>query len=637
MLMIRRLQELEASGQQQVVLGFARRAHGDLQESTELRLGAPAAALGDVCRNRDCCAPELSGQAVDLLLRESCARPVDSQHQFVRLYPNLQVVEVAHELVASPLPKRVTLHGFRCMMWLPYLTRSTAMERFLKRHEGRINGIITGFDRVLFRGSLRSISYWEGLDAFLATHRVLYKNFSSFVQQLSDRLKINAEAIARRASRPFRYLESAKISKEEIALEFVKRLGIRNGLVCVLSCVEPCKSFTIRRDREKRQLRLVSGERKCLHLYFYFLDRDFGLMHVRLQTWLPFTIRICINGWEWLGHQLARRGIGYEQRDNCFVRIDDLPQAQRMLDSLTERKWAPCLNAFARQVNPWIRPESPLKLHPYYWSVEQAEYATDAIFRDTASLKSLYPALLRHAMEHFGSEDVLRFLGRRTNSRFKGEVKTDLKLREEGTRIKHWAEENSIKMYDKQGCVLRIETTINNPRRLKVRRMVTRKGIRKMAWVKMRKGIVDIRRRVEVSRSANERYLEALAVVGEPSPSWQLLDPVSKRVVVNGRTYRGLRPISPQEAEVFRTILHEAGFLDGFRNRDLREKLFHGVNVQAERQASSRTTRLLRLLRAHKLIRKVPGTRNYRVSPKGHAIMTTATRFREPDLALLAA
>lgn len=178
------------------------------------------------------------------------------------------------------------------------------------------------------------------------------------------------------------------------------------------------------------------------------------------------------------------------------------------------------------------------------WTVRESEYATDVLFRNRESLGAIYPALLRHAMEQFHTEDVLRFLGRKTTiTRFNGEVRTCLERRIEGVRIKHWVEENWIKMYDKYGIVLRIETTINNPRRFKVRRRTTRKGQPRMGWLRMRKGVVDIRRRVQLSRAANERYLEALSVVGTPNPSCKLLDPVSQPQLCRGRRYRPLRPI----------------------------------------------------------------------------------------------
>ncbi len=158
------------------------------------------------------------------------------------------------------------------------------MERFLTRHRDRITGSITGFDRILFRGSLRSICYGEGMDIFLSSQRVLYKDFRTFVQKLSAGIQARAEQLAQQAGRPFLYLRSAQESKEEIARRIQRRDRVPEGLICVLSCVEPCQTFGIRRDREKKELTLVAQERKCLHFYFYYLDREFGLMHIRVSS-----------------------------------------------------------------------------------------------------------------------------------------------------------------------------------------------------------------------------------------------------------------------------------------------------------------------------------------------------------------
>jgi hypothetical protein len=512
------------------------------------------------------------------------------------------------------------------------------MECFIERHRSRIQGVLSGFDRVLFRGSLLSLSYLSGLEGFLASQRVLFKHFGGFVEKLSARLKEHAEALAAEHGRPFVYIPSAEASKEELARQIMTRDRITEGLVCVLRCVEPCQTYALRRDRERKHLRVVPALRKCLHLYFYFVDREFGLMHVRLQTWLPMTIQVCINGREYLARAMDRAGIDYTQRDNCFTHIADLPRAQALLDRLTTRHWGGFLNALARRVNPWLHRKSGLQLRGYYWTIRQAEVATDVLFQDAASLAAIYPRLVRHAIQHFSCQDVLRFLGRRTNTRFNGEVSSDIQHRPEGVRIKHRVEENSIKMYDKQGSVLRIETTINNPRRFKVRRRVTRKGQPCLGWAPLRKGLADIPRRVEISRAANQRYLEALAVVGQPQPVAHLFDPVSRRVVKDGRPYRPLRPLSRDEAAVFRVILGGAFLIQGFRNRDLRQALLPATHdPQQRRQASGRITRLLRLLRAHGLIHKVAGTRYYRVSSKGQHLMTTALQLRDTDLAHLAA
>jgi len=208
----------------------------------------------------------------------------------------------------------------------------------------------------------------------------------------------------------------------------------------------------------------------------------------------------------------------------------------------------------------------------------------------------------------------------------------------EGVCVKHYVEENSIKMYDKQGRVLRVETTLNHPRRFKVYRRVTRKGRRVKGWYALRKGIVDLRRRLQLSRAANARYLEALAVVGDSRPSHRLLDPVSQPLK-EPRPYRALRPISPEDSRWFAALLRGQFQLQGVRNRDLR----HDLMPEAEsdraqrRKAAARVTRQLRLLCAHGLIHRVGPTYYYRPTQQGYAVMSTALKFRQTDLALMAA
>lgn len=161
------------------------------------------------------------------------------------------------------------------------------MQQFLDRHQARIVGVLSGFDRLLFRGTLRSISYLVGMDKFLNVHGVLYKHFGRFAERVSDKLKEHARQFADKHQRPFHYLQSSSLSKEDYARTIMERDDIRRGLVCVLSCVEPCQTYSLRRDRKSKRLVLTPARRRRLFLYFYFVDREFGLMHVRLQTWLP--------------------------------------------------------------------------------------------------------------------------------------------------------------------------------------------------------------------------------------------------------------------------------------------------------------------------------------------------------------
>jgi hypothetical protein len=303
---------------------------------------------------------------------------------------------------------------------------------------------------------------------------------------------------------------------------------------------------------------------------------------------------------------------------------------------MLNRNWHRLLDRFGKRFNPLLKPHYGLDLHGYYWTLRQVEYATDIIFKDTASLKKLYPRLIHHAIEHFSSEDVMRFLQRRCNTRFSGEVMSTISKRVEGVRIKHWVEENLIKMYDKQGCVLRIETTINNPRRFKVYREVYRKGQKKNAWIPMRKGVADIYRYAKISHAANARYLDALSVIGEEEPSFRLLDSVSNRVSKNNRRYRALLPIAPCETMLFQSVLHGKFLLHGFRNEHIRTLLFPFNKTEEEKHRNvALTSRLISLLRAHGLIKKIQKTRLYRITQKGHLIMSTSLILRNTSISLL--
>jgi hypothetical protein len=506
------------------------------------------------------------------------------------------------------------------------------MERFLKRHHHRLIGVIAGFDRMLFRGTILSIIHTQGMAMYLSSQRVLLKDFAGFAKGISRKIIRFAEEMARKSNRPYVYLESSATSKEDCATRIAERDRIREGLVCVLSCVEPCHSWTVVGNRNTKSLDLIKRQRKCLHLYFYYLDRDFGLMHIRLQTWFPFSIQVCLNGREWLARQMQRARLGFEKRDNCFARLDDPERAQALADRLVTRKWHRFLNALARRHNPF-------RHHGYYWTLREAEYATDLLFRDRRSLGEIYPALTRHAIQYFDSTRILRFLGRRTNVRFNGEAKSEFASRIEGVRVKHWVEENSIKMYDKYGSVLRIETTINNAKRFRVLRKMTHRGKTTFKWFYMRKGLADIPRRAELSQAANQRYLDALSVVGEQTPCRDIFDPVSKSIVRNARSYRSLRPVSPEDARIFAVLIKGDLTLQGFRNKDLRHRIYPSSDSDPDRKrkAAAKTTRLLRLFRAHGLVHKSPRGRYYTVSPRGQQLMSAALVVRDLNALEIAA
>jgi hypothetical protein len=503
------------------------------------------------------------------------------------------------------------------------------MNEFIKKHESMIVGLLSGFDRVRFRGTIRMLAAVPGIVAWMGdrTGSGRLTGFKSFALDLTERLKASVEQVAALAGRTIKYLASSALSKEDLVQELLAREKITQGLVCVLSCVEPCRSFDIHKDRQKKWIELVPAYRKCLHWYLYFIDPLLGLCHVRIQSWLPFRVHVCVNGREWLCRELDAAGIGFRRRDNCLVDVADFGAAQKLLDAQPRANWTKILTDLLYRACPALAEltynAGPLQ---HYWSADETEWATDILFRSSRQLAELYPSLIRHAMTTFSSCDVLRFLGRSrspmtkgVHPSFQGEVVSDVKTRPEGVRIKHRANANSIKMYDKQGSVLRIETTINDALDMKVFRAGESDPSGPKSWRRLRKGVVDLPRRTQISQGANTRYLAALAAVDAQTPLGKVADAVSTAVTRDGHRARGLNPLTGEDSQVAAILLRGEFSISGFRNRDVRQLLYPGTKTAIDRRRlSGKITRLLRLFRAHGLIQKLPGTHRYKLTAAGH-------------------
>jgi len=360
------------------------------------------------------------------------------------------------------------------------------MNEFIMRHQKSIRGVLSGFDRIRFRGTLRWLANTAGMKNFLWTVQVLLKHFGVYSMDITNQIKAATAEIAEAAGRPVVYVNNSPERKEEIARQIAKQDGVTEGLIAVLTSVEPCLSYEV------------------------------------------------------------------------------------------------------------------------------------------------------------GPNAMLRFLGKKlpmhggVHGNFEGEVITDLKTRPEGMRLKHTLNHNSLKMYNKQHSVLRIETTINNTRDMKINRRPEGEPEGKLAWRRLRKGVADIPRRVEISQAANERYLESLAAVETDASLNQLTKPLCQPVMWQGRRARALNPWAVADGRLLEIINHGEFMINGFRNRDVRALLYgEAGNPKEERRQSAAVTRSLRLLRAHKLIKKVPKTHRYVLTQQGVKSVTAILSAREARAAKL--
>jgi len=516
-----------------------------------------------------------------------------------------------------------------------------AMQQFIEKYRDEIRGVLSGFDRLVLRGSLRRLNYGRydkvlqkliatGMEQYLWTNKVLFKDYAAHVKGVSERLK--RESLRSFDKEQIIFLRNPATDKEELARKVALERKISSGLVCAISSLEPSPTF------EHQGIHIIRRVRPCHVLYQYRIHPQMGWMYARMQTWFPFNIQVGLNGREWLSRQMDELGLQYRQQGNCFVWIEDYEQAQKLMNRQLETAWAELLNGFAAQLNPVH--DSIFSLYPasYYWTAYQSEWATDIAFGNADFLKRLMPLLVRHGLLSFSSPDVMRYFGRKVNqsgdlpANFQGTLQTDLKRRQEGERVKYRMNGNSAKFYDKAyspiGSILRgAETTINTVDDFRVFRPKEGGPEEDLQWRGLRKGIADLHRRAEVSQKANDRLLNALASVDDSLRMEELTKDIQKPTQWKSRQgksrrVRGLCPWG-QDQELFVAVNHGEFLINGFRNRDLQTLLYDGEakSHRERRHRSAAISRKLRMLRAHGLIQKVNRTHRYHVTEAGRVIL----------------
>jgi hypothetical protein len=508
------------------------------------------------------------------------------------------------------------------------------VRRFLSRFGSLVSGVLSGFDRLIFRGHLRRLCYPQGLEGFLAYRNICRKDFGTFVEQWTELTK---ELSLQPAIKQGVHIEKGllgKDAKDELARRILREKNHAVGPVCIFTATEPCTIWNAHRSRDLKRIVFDRRRGRCQHIYHYLNHEDLGLIHVRLQTWMPYEIQVYVNGREWLGRQMLRAGMRFTKDDNCFPWIEDVAGAQKLMDGLLKVRWQGLLDGLAQQINPALEQILDGFKVPYYWVSYQSEWATDVMFKNPEELSRLMPAIVRHGMEHLRSNDVFQFLGKKLHGNFQGEALIKYRRRAEGECVKFMVDSNWLKLYQKLLWILRIETTMNCPRFFPVTRTASGDGPSSKKLRPLRKSICDLGLRANVSQAANKRLLDNLAVVDEPTKVKDLVDGITKPTELGGRRVRGIQPWSTPDLELLSTIARGGFLLHGFRNCDLAAHLYTDPpkDDAERRRRSARVSRLLRLLRAHGLIEKLPHSHRYLVTKHATAVLAAILGVRDLSL-----
>ncbi len=496
------------------------------------------------------------------------------------------------------------------------------MTSLQERYAKQIAGVYSCFDRIVITGTIPGWCHSDGMGIYLHQRNIRLFDFpKEFAEPLRDEIKANAERLAVTNSIEIEYIRRASsFRKEDRIKEIISSRGCHPGLVHIFSVLEKCPAYTPWHDKITHKTRLNIKETKCLHYYFYFIDAEFGLCYLRVPTWVPFRLQFYCNGHNYLAHCLQSEGVVFTPLDNAFVKIDDFSCAQRLADAFPADKLHHALDAFARMYCPVIR----LADNSYHWSLMQVEYATDIVFKRAEDLKAIYDNLVKTAIHTVTPESIAMFLGKKLDGRTLAEIGTDYKFdrRIQGTRIKHYMGWASIKMYDKQGIILRIETTVNDVSEFKHYREVEHHdGTTEIKYAPMQKTIYSLPPLRELLLSANNRYLDFLSALDDNSDGEHQIIKIATSTTRDHRSYRGFNLFLKKDLECLIALARGEGCISGITNRMLQKAL--------PQMSSSQISYFIKRCRVFRLVKKCGKRYKYYLTALGKRIIMAALAIRQ--------
>lgn len=489
-----------------------------------------------------------------------------------------------------------------------------------EKYQNEIDGILHCYDRIVINGHLQQLCYAKGMTKYLYTQQIRIFDYTQFAEPLRDLIRENAQRLAEESGLDIEFISKKDAFRKESRIkEIIGQRGDQPGLVHIFSAMESCQAYRPWHDKQTHKTYVKSTQGKCLHYYFYFIDPALGLCYLRVPTWCPFRLQFYCNGHNVLARQLQKEQIAYEQIENAFLRIADYQRANELAATFDSQQLHQRLDVLAEQYCPAVKQLGLV----YNWSIMQAEYATDIVFKNQPTLQAIYPHLLESLIQAVTPADIATFLGRKLHGNYQDEMGNRLNQRWLGTRLKHQMGPVSIKLYDKFNIILRIETTVNNVGFFQQYRQVRhRDGSSSTQYASMKKTIYSLPPLAETLQAVNKRYVKFLSDIETPEIGVDKLHRLTEtQQDEQGRRYKGFNLLAEEDSSFFRLLADGQFIIAGFSNKTLRQNL--------PEKNSGQITRLLRRLRQHGLIKRVGKRYRYYLTDFGRQMTLMALKLRE--------
>ncbi len=469
-------------------------------------------------------------------------------------------------------------------------------------------------DRVYLNGYVPKLQTSGALVYFLERHRGALIASPAALGQIGQAFVGAVEAFARAHDIPLVHFSKGQ-RKDDIVASYRRKYQAPEGVVVIGVAQEQVHSFKGRKETFGQSGVRFQFSRQSVFVkvyYFYVQDAAFGPGFIKIATYRPYPVKVCLNGHEWAKQQLRQAGVAFEALDNGFLSCADPERLQTICQQLGPEQAQAFFDKWVARL-PWPLTEADQTAgYRHRLSIWQMEVSRTHVFTRPVRGREFFEQVIRENLDLGRPDRVQLIFGRRvqrnTPSRFVTRVIQDGVQPNLHLTYKH----SGVKQYFKENRALRTETTINNPQDFGVGKDLSN-------WSYLRK----------LAAAINQRLLETERVSQDCLPSAESFARVSEPTTTDsGQRAPGLRFGQPRVMALFAALSRFAPSLNGFRHAEVREIVPALLGVAPEAYTTSQMSYDLRRLRLKGLIARIDGKHLYVLTTYGRKVVYLMTKLQ---------
>lgn len=399
------------------------------------------------------------------------------------------------------------------------------------------------------------------------------------------------------------------VRKDDIAKAYLAQFEDEEGVLFIGKAQEKASVFRTERRRSEEGASypwLYRSTAMVNQYYFYLCDRDFGPLFIKFCSYFPYTVKVCINGHEWLKRQLERRGIAFEALDNGILACDDPMRVQKIADALDENKIEAVFRKWLRRLPHPFSAQQRAEDYRYQLSILQAEFALTQVLDRPLSGRQFFEEVIRENIDLGRPDKVQLIFARRVTRRTPGQFRTRVLTEGVVPTLHVDYKRSKIKQYHKEGRALRTETTINNTYDFQIGRLLKNLGALR-----------------QIGFQANRRLLCVQTLSHDCLIGEDRFQQLTQPIQVDQQRASALRFGDRRVLALMHAVCQFSLSPEGLRHATLRPAVAQLLGLEPDQYRQGQMTYDLRRLRLHGLIERVPRSHRYRLTELG----TMASQF----------